>query len=229
MSFQRTKLPIYPQLERFPRSPCFLVEAARWIVYVLRLFSIGAWLLPFFQRTDGGKQYGTPLATELYQLAATLVPFLLLVLDVALSPTCATIICAVLLAEIIQYQAWNVVVRPELDRAYKRYSTSRTLMIIVLQYLQATCIYAIVYLRVFLHDFYVPTQSMDALSLSAAQAFEFSAVTITTVGYGSIHARPGSTAALFASSEAMLGVFALGVMVATVVSGLRDVKEVRDK
>jgi hypothetical protein len=122
--------------------------------------------------------------------------------------------------EAIQYQFWNVLIRPATQARYQVYSASRTLLLLILQYFQLIFVYATVYLNSFSSCF------IGATPLMRASAFEFSVVTMTTVGFGSIAPKPGSIAGLVAASQALLGVFLLGLMVAATLSRTRAVSEV---
>ena len=222
------KLPIFPQLDRFHPSKFLLVNLARWLSYLLRLFTPGAWLTCLLQREDkNGAFYTNPTVSELYQLASTAYPLGILVFEATLYPLQSyyTWVCIALILECVQYQFWNLVVRPAVDPDYRRYSTSRTLLIILLQYFELAFSFALIYKNLFPMQFHLQTTN-HAATLSSWEALEFSFVTISTVGYGSIYATPGSGAGILAIGEALCGILGLGVMLATVVSGLKKVGEV---
>jgi hypothetical protein len=225
VAFRVDKLPIFPQLQRFPwpwRYPTLF--AVRLLAYVLKMVSPGAWLMAFAQRQDekSGKYYTSPAATEWYQILVTAIPIALLWRPtvVHVSAVITTKLCLFIVCEAIQYQIWNIILRPAADGDYKIYSAARTLIIILLQYIQFIFIYSLFYLHVFLIDGIQNTKN------PARAALEFSIVTITTVGYGDIAPTKGSNAALMASSEAVIGVFFLGIMISSVISRARGVDEV---
>lgn len=232
MAIHLWKLPIFPQSNRYPPSAYRILNGAKWLSYILKLCSPGLWLMVLFQDKDeDGKFYTNPTASEYYQVLATFFPLAILIGNARFFPLPLYIswVCAALAVECVQYQFWNVIVRPALDPLYKRYSTPRTLLIILLQYFQLIFIFAVFYGNLFPNQFHVAPSADAAVTLSPRAALEFSVVTMTTVGFGSIYAEPGSNAALMAAGEALCGVFGLGLMLATIASGLREVKDVPRK
>jgi hypothetical protein len=99
------------------------------------------------------------------------------------------------------------------------YSATRTLLILLLQYVQIVFIYASIYLILF-------ADSFGKQKLMGQTALEFSMLTMTTVSFGTIVPNAGSAAALVAASQALIGLFFLGVMVSTTLSRTRSVEEI---
>jgi hypothetical protein len=217
-----------------------ILNVARWLAYLLLLASPNAWIMPFFQKKYGDKYYTNPTATELYHIVATAYPVAIMSIDSIIRktpPFCTWLSIALafcawlsipLVTECIQYQLWHVVIRPAFDSDYKRFSNPRTLMIIILQYFEVIFVFALIYNKLFAMQFYI-AQHVGLSSLSPIQAIEFSAVTMTTLGYGSVYPVPGSVAGGATACEALCGVFFLALMLGIVISGLRQVGEVGER
>jgi hypothetical protein len=184
--------------------------------------------MAFFQQRHDKGYFSNSTAAESYQLTATVYPMMALSLEAANLhlPIVLAWVCVILILECVQYQFWNVIVRPAVDPEYKRYSTPRTLVILLLQYFQIIFAFALIYRNLFPMMFHVSPKVDAATTLSPLAAIEFSAVTMTTVGFGSIYPEPGTAASIVAACEALCGVFGLGLMLASIVSGLREVQDV---
>ena len=215
------KLPLFGRKKRYPRTGFFILDSAAQFVWILRIFSPAAWILAFFQRERDGSYYTQPLATEIYTLAAVGFPYLILAASCFFQHNfpILTFLCIILGVESIQNQFFNLVLRPALQPTYRAYSASRTLLILMLQYVQAIGVYATVYLN------YVSI-SFNIKQFNGAAALEFSALTMTTVSFGTIVPNVGSAAALVAASQALLGIFFVAVMISTALSRTRRVDEV---
>ncbi|MCX7554404.1 ion channel [Marinicella sp. S1101] len=116
---------------------------------------------------------------------------------------------SITILDIIQYQLRLVLLRPVYHENYSPYSAERTLIILILQYLQLIGCFSLLYFFAFNSDF--------CGGLNVCQSIEFSIVTITTLGYGNIVAQPGSLGALVASLQALIGVFFLGLIISTAI------------
>jgi len=225
---------INPKIDDFPfskagrwadKSEFFLLNVLRDFVWTLRLFSPASWIGPFFAYRHGGKVYSHPNTAEFYTVLAFL-PTIIILLDVYVRGdhlVGAGIWAVIVIVENIQYQLQTVFLRPVFQRNYRPYSPERTLIIFVLQYAHTTLAYSIVYWVFFSTDFIVAGNAMFSLGASV----EFSAITISTVGYGSIFAQPGTAAAIVAASEAVLGVFFLGLAISVGVSRTTQSKPIK--
>ncbi|WP_172592356.1 ion channel [Nitrosomonas supralitoralis] len=199
------------------KSDYFLLSILREIVWCLRLFSPISWLSPFFSLKHDGRRYSHPNTGEVYLLTASFASIVLLIsawlFDKVLIFSGAWAVLVVI--ENIQYQLQTIFIRPVFQTNYKPYSAERTLLIFIGQYIHTIIAFALIYLSWFKDSFVVNSQKIE---LTMPIAFEFSIVTITTLGFGSVYALPGTPAALVASSQAVLGVFLLGLIISVGVS-----------
>jgi len=181
-------------------------------VWFLRLFSPISWLGAVCTIEKNGRTFSHPRTAELYALLSFIPTFLLLYYaDRIETPSVAAGVWGIIvIVENIQYQLQTVFIRPVFQNRYEPYSPERTLLIFLLQYIHTLFAYALVYLAWFSECF--------GVEFNVEQAVEFSVITITTVGYGNIHASPGTTAALFAATEALVGVFLLGLAISLAVN-----------
>lgn len=222
--FSASKLPLKYDPERYPRSPHLLINLASRAVWLTRLLSPAAWVLAFFQfRRADGRYFTAPNATAVYQLSTVVLALVLLLAtdrDTSLAVKVIVVVTGALLwLETIQYQVWSVLLRPALQREFRIYSATRTLLTLFLQYVQTILVYATVYHILFSGGF------KDIL-LTRTTAIEFSALTMVTVSFGTIVPLPGTPAALVSASQAMLGLFFLGVIISLTLSRARTVEEV---
>jgi hypothetical protein len=90
---------------------------------------------------------------------------------------------------------------------------------VLVQYAQVIVAFAILYSGVLRDSFNIPNLSWHA-------GLEFSALTMTTVSFGTIVPKAESVAAAVAALQAFTGVFFLGVILTTTLSRTRIVGEV---
>ena len=175
----------------------------------------------FFQQEVEGKYYTHPLFSDVYLIVAVVLPFVSIAFLSGYMTSYPFIgfICLLLEIELLQYQFRIIILRPFFQKEYKPYAAERTLLVVLVQYFQTIFIFSVIYLTWF-HDCF----SID--SFGAMAALEFSAITITTVGFGSIYPQPGTPAGLVAAAEGIIGIFFIGLMVALTASRIRDVRDV---
>lgn len=220
--FAKHKLPLEFRA-RYPASPFLIVNLASRSIWLLCLFSPAAWLLSFFQDEVHGKAYTNPRSTEFYFLAVLAFSILLFVLAglglAQSAPRLVTCACGVLGVEALQYQFWNVLLRPAIQREHRLYSAARTLLLLLMQYIQVIALYAAGYLTMF-------SDSFGNNRLTWRTAIEFSVLTMTTVSFGTIVPQAGSLVALLAASQALVGIFFMGMIVATTLGRTRAVEQI---
>jgi hypothetical protein len=218
------KLPLFFDQERYPKTDFMLVNLASKLIWALRLIVPAAWILWLFQipREGGaaGSTVTSPRATEVYQLCALMLTGVTFIL-VTYLPYCTGVVwlAVVFLVECLQYQFFSIVLRPGINKNFKPYNVTRTLLLILIQYLQVMLAFAVIYFGWYRFSF-------ASGVLTWHGALEFSALTMTTVSFGTIVPISESGAAAFAVLQAFTGVFFLGASLATTLARARRVEEV---
>lgn len=220
--FQKHKLPIYKYGHWATKSGFFIINLTNQILWITRLLSPYAWIMPFFQVKKDDGFYTSATAAELYQLVvfALCVALLFLPLRELGQASVLMSFSGVLIVEAIGYQFRVIVLRPAIEQNYKHYSASRTVLILIIQYLKVIVLFAVIYAAYFHASFNV--------ALTKSMAIEFSTISMTTVGYGSIVAQPGSYAAILAAAQGVIGIFFIGMMMSSALARIRPVEEVGD-
>lgn len=223
-------LPFYKKGRWLIKSDYPLLNALRDLVWFLRLVSPVSWISPFIVFEQEGRRYSHPYTAEVYLLISTLLTMFIsfYIWVYGGSPLFAGIWSILIIVENIQYQIQTIFLRPVFQSSYRPYSAVRTLSILVGQYLHTTLAFSLVFFVFFSDKFVVYKDAIFSLPV----AFEFSIITITTLGYGSIFPEPGSIAAILAGIEAILGVFFLGLFISIgasrATSGVNAVQIVSD-
>ena len=216
-------LPYRFDRRRYPSTPYLIVNLATRMVWLARVVSPAAWILAFFQEKQEYGSHTYAKATEIYALCTLAFCFAMFMGHAAglttRSPILISLLCFLLILEVIQYQIWNVILRPAIQIDHRIYSATRTLLILFVQYVQIILLYATMYLAVYFDAF-------QTGALVWRTSLEFSLLTMTTVSFGTIVPRAGTQAAFLAASQAMVGIFFLGLIVSTTLSRTRPVQEV---
>ena len=211
MAIRLSKLPICRDGQWTKDGGSPLLNATKNVVWLLRLFSPASWVSPFFQDKVGSAYYTKRNFTD-YYLIFCLSSTILLIIGAHFSLVngfFATLWATVIIVDILQYQLRLVLLRPIFHKNYSPYSAERTLIILIIQYIQVVICFALLY--VFALEAYFPE------SFGVSKSVEFSIVTITTLGYGNMTAQSGTFGAIVAAFEAMIGVFFLGLIISTAI------------
>lgn len=211
MAIKLSKLPICKKGQWAKDGGSPLINVTKNVVWVLHLFSLASWIAPFFQNKVGSSYYTQRNFTDYYLLFCLMLTFFLIGGSYfsLVNGFCAALWAFFIIIDTLQYQLRLVLLRPVFHKNYSPYSVERTLVILIIQYLQVAVCFALLYLY--------PLRTYFPEAFNASKAVEFSIVTLTTLGYGNITATPGTFGAIVASFEAMAGVFFLGLIISTAI------------
>lgn len=217
MAIKLSKLPVFRQGQWAKSNGSLLISAVREFVWCLRLFSLASWLSPFFQKKEENSFYSEKNFTDYYLLLCLMFTVLLIVGTGfgLINSIFAAVWAVITILDGIQYQLRLVLLRPIFHKNYSPYSAERTLIILLLLYIQAVGCFSLLYLHAFECDF--------TITLDVGKAVEFSIVTITTLGYGNVTAEPGSGGAIVSALEALCGVFFLGLIISTAIGRQKSI------
>jgi len=188
------------------------------VVWFTRMFSPGAWIYARYQVVGPtGKSSTNPVAVDRYIILSNVLVFLFYVAIPAQWYGIITLaVATILLLEPLNYHVDRMIIRKSFDPEYRPSNPSRSILISIFEYFKMIFLFAAIYLSI------VPGEFIESLvpaliTLNKVKALEFSAVTLCTVGFGSLAPQPGSTAGIIAGIEGLIGVLYMGALVATAI------------
>jgi len=200
------------------RSEFWIVNSCLNVLWLLRMVSPAAWILPQFrvQQAEGQVRAWTR-TTEIYVLLTNICFLTALVfVPLGLIRTSAfSVIIVLFILESIQYHVYLMIFRPEIDERYAHYSFSRTNTLTLLSYQGLVTLFALLYLSSFAGSFNISTEIQE---LSRASAWALSAGILTGTGFSGIAPKAASTASIVAGVESITGILFLTTILGLAIS-----------
>ncbi|OIQ94368.1 poly A polymerase head domain protein [mine drainage metagenome] len=220
MPINSKKFPYHKTGQWSEKSEFWILNGVRDIVWLLRLLSPISWVSPFFQRSENGRSYSRPHVTDIYVVltAAFTLIFLVIAASLSVRPVFFGIWALVFIVDSIQYQLRTVLLRPVFHKNYSPYSTERTLIILVTQFLHTIVAFSLIYIVWFPVSF-----TTDALSLITAIVFSTAAIVANISADVCKTCDATSTTALIPAFEALIGVFYFGLIISTAIGRARQI------
>src|SRR4029077_10879563 len=189
------------------------------VLWLLRILSPAAWILSALADEEPEKNIGHSAGkTELYVVGVNIIFLtILLVAPIYLMRSrLFSVIILIFILETCQYHVYLMIIRPEIDRHYRQYSFSRTIILTLISYQGLITLFALLYMSSFFDSF--NGLSAGQTDLTRTSAWAVSAGILTGTGFSGIAPKPGSPASVVGGIESIVGILFLTTILSLAVS-----------